>query len=49
MGDGYLIIYTGHPGFLGNPAKHNRLCMARKENREMQNFVSDTSWIHWED
>ena len=51
MGDGYLIICTGHLGFLGVKSSKTQWAvhMASKENREMQNFASDTSWIHWED
>jgi len=50
-GDGYLIIYTGHPGLLGVQSSKTQWAvhMARKENREMQNFASDTSWIYRED
>jgi len=51
IGDGYLIIYTGHLGLLGVKSSKTKWAvhMARKENREMQNFALDTSWIYWED
>jgi len=50
-GDGYLIIYTGHPGLLGMQSSETQWAVHMARNREVQNFASDTdtSWIYSED